>query len=179
MGDIKNFLCGILIGISNAIPGVSGGTMAVILNMYDKILEAVSISNWRRHKRFLAVFSLGMVVGIVGLSKVIIPLRENHPLILGFSFIGLIIGSLPLIFYHCKSSDGAIKPFNVLLGVVAFLSMVVMSFINKGELIAQSSAFQSIDIKMALILIFSGILGSIAMIIPGISGSLVMLLIGT
>ena len=173
MGDIKNFLCGILIGISNAIPGVSGGTMAVILNMYDKILEAVSISNWRRHKRFLAVFSLGMVVGIVGLSKVIIPLRENHPMILGFSFIGLIIGSLPLIFYHCKSSDGAIKPFNVLLGVVAFLSMVVMSFINKGELIAQSSAFQSIDIKMALILIFSGILGSIAMIIPGISGSLV------
>ena len=94
MGDIKNFLCGILIGISNAIPGVSGGTMAVILNMYDKILEAVSISNWRRHKRFLAVFSLGMVVGIVGLSKVIIPLRENHPMILGFSFIGLIIGSL-------------------------------------------------------------------------------------
>ena len=85
-----------------------------------------------------------MVVGIVGLSKVIIPLRENHPMILGFSFIGLIIGSLPLIFYHCKSSDGAIKPFNVLLGVVAFLSMVVMSFINKGELIAQSSAFQSI-----------------------------------
>ena len=179
MGDIKNFLCGILIGISNAIPGVSGGTMAVILNMYDKILEAVSISNWRRHKRFLAVFSSGMVVGIVGLSKVIIPLRENHPMILGFSFIGLIIGSLPLIFYHCKSSDGAIKPFNVLLGVVAFLSMVVMSFINKGELIAQSSAFQSIDIKMALFLIFSGILGSIAMIIPGISGSLVMLLIGT
>ena len=68
MGDIKNFLCGILIGISNAIPGVSGGTMAVILNMYDKILEAVSISNWRRHKRFLAVLSLGMVVGIVGLK---------------------------------------------------------------------------------------------------------------
>lgn len=179
MKDIKNFVAGILVGISNAIPGVSGGTMAVILNIYDKLLEGVSIRNWKYHKRFLSVFFIGMAVGIIGLSKVIIPLRENYPMVLGFAFIGLIVGSLPLIFYHCRHSGGKVKSFNILLGIVAFLSMVVMSFINKGELIAQSSLLNSIDLKTVSILIFSGILGAIAMIIPGISGSLVMLLIGT
>ena len=56
MESIKNFLCGMIIGIANVIPGVSGGTMAVILNVYDKILFAFSLKHIK--KNILLGFSL-------------------------------------------------------------------------------------------------------------------------
>lgn len=177
--DIRNFIAGIVVGISNAIPGVSGGTMAVVLNVYDKILDAVSISRWKEHKRFLFVFCLGIASGIIGFSNIIIPLRENYPIALGFSFLGLIVGSIPLIYEHGVAGMKP-KTYNVILAIITFLAMVAMSFIKKNEIANMSiSDIQTFDVKIAILLLVSGIVGAIAMIIPGISGSLVMLLIGT
>lgn len=180
MKDIKNLFAGILIGISNAIPGVSGGTMAVILNIYDKILEAVSIRHWREHKRFLAVFAVGAAIGIIGLSKIIIPLRENYPVVLGFCFIGLIVGSLPLIYKHAMGCDGKPKRYNVVLCIFAFSVLVAMSMMNKGDIANKTlEEFGGMSVTFAFALVVTSAVAAIAMIIPGISGSLVMLLMGT
>ncbi len=179
MQDIRNFFAGVLIGISNAIPGVSGGTMAVVLNVYDKLLDAISITRWKEHKRFLLVFAMGVVLGIIGLSKVIVPLRDNYPVVLGFSFIGLVIGSLPLIYRHAMGAEKKIKSFNVILGVFAFIIIVAMSFLESAEVSNKSlEELGKLDLKLILILMVASSIAAIAMIIPGISGSLVMLLMG-
>lgn len=177
--DIKNFLSGILIGISNAIPGVSGGTMAVVLNIYDKLIGALNIREYKNNKRFLSMLILGAAVGIVGLSNVIMPLRKNFPVALGFSFLGLIVGSIPLI-YRKACDNSKPKPYNILLGFISFIFMFTITLLDRGGLHSKgASDIASLDLKIFLLILASGIIAAIAMIIPGISGSLVMLLIGT
>ena len=53
VAGLKNIFAGIVIGISNVIPGVSGGTVAVVLNVYDEILDAVSIKRFVKHLFFI------------------------------------------------------------------------------------------------------------------------------
>ena len=180
MEAIKNFLRGILIGISNAIPGVSGGTMAVVLNVYDRILYAVSLRNIKENLKFLIPLGMGATIGIFALSKVIIPLRDNYPMILGFCFMGLIIGSIPTIYRHAVEEGEDTHIRNVTVGIAAFLIMVVMSMMDQDGMVNQTLAeMGGLNLKTGIMLFVGTAVASIAMIIPGISGSLVMLLIGT
>lgn len=178
INDLKIFISGILIGISNAIPGVSGGTMAVILNVYDRILEAVDIRKFKENIRFLTFLILGAIFGIVGLSKLILPLRENYPIILGFSFIGLILGSLPAVYRNGIKAKGDVRVFHWLLTIFTFILMIGMSIL-KSKNITSTNVDSGIDLVLLVLLILSGAVAAIAMVIPGISGSLVMLLLGT
>ena len=72
MEYIKNIICGMLIGVANAIPGVSGGTMAVILDIYDKIMYSISLKNIKSNLRFLISLAFGAILGIFLLSNVIV-----------------------------------------------------------------------------------------------------------
>ena len=97
---ILYIIFGVIIGVANIIPGVSGGTMAVVLNIYDKLID--SVSNFRKDFKksimFLLPIGIGAVLGIVAFSKLIEFLLTNYPLATNFFFIGLILGSIPMIF---------------------------------------------------------------------------------
>ena len=69
MNLIKDFLKGILIGVANIIPGVSGGTMAVSMGVYDQLISAITgiVKNFKRSMRILLPILLGAVAGIGGL----------------------------------------------------------------------------------------------------------------
>ena len=71
MRDLKNVIYGAIIGMANVIPGVSGGTMAVMLDVYDKILMALSLKNAKENARFLATLGIGCLIGIFAFSKVL------------------------------------------------------------------------------------------------------------
>lgn len=177
---VKNFLSGLLLGISNAIPGVSGGTMAVILNIYDKLLVAISPKKWKEHLDFLVPLFIGVMLGIFALSNLITPLQKTHPIILGFSFMGLIIGSLPIIARHALCSGGKPKLYNILICLFCFFTMIAISTVEndlvEGQTIEQMGG---ISPKLILLLVITTAIAAIAMIIPGISGSLVLLIFGT
>ena len=68
---LKNIFAGIVIGISNVIPGVSGGTMAVVLNVYDEILDAVSVKRFVKPLCVISTLGIGMLAGIYGFSPII------------------------------------------------------------------------------------------------------------
>lgn len=179
MEYIKNILYGILIGISNAIPGVSGGTMAVILNIYDKLLYAISLKNIKENLRFLVPVGIGGMAGIFALSKVIVPLRDNYPIVMGFCFIGLIIGSMPVIYRHAIHQGEKTKLRNIVVCIGAFVIMVTMSIMDKSVLINQDlEQMGGMSLKLFVLLVIGTGIATITMIIPGISGSLVMVLIG-
>ncbi|MCB6994153.1 DUF368 domain-containing protein [bacterium 210820-DFI.6.37] len=177
MEQIKIFIYGALIGIANAIPGVSGGTMAVILNIYDKILYAVSLKNLKQHLAFLIPLALGAVAGIFALSNVIVSLMTSHAMLLNFCFIGLVLGSVPSIYK--KAKDQKVKSRNVVLGVIALAFMIFISILNQGDISNKSlEDFGGVSVQLCLWLFIAVGISTIAMILPGISGSLMMLLFG-
>ena len=178
MEHIKTVVHGMLIGIANAIPGVSGGTMAVILNIYDKIMYALSPKNLKQNFKFLAPLGLGAVLGVFLLSNVIVAAMENSPVILNFCFIGLVLGSLPAIYKRAKGDK--LHNHNWIFFALGLGVMIFMTFVNPEATTNKTIAeFGGVSMELCLWFAFTGAIGCIAMILPGLSGSLVLLLFGT
>ncbi len=173
----KSFLYGALIGIANAIPGVSGGTMAVILNIFDKIMYSVSLKNLKNNLKFLIPLALGAAAGVFALSNVIVTLLETHAMLLNFCFIGLILGSLPSIYK--RAHDKEAKKRNLILCVLAFAFMIFMGTLSQGDFSNRTlDDMGGMTVWFCIYLILTVAVSTMAMILPGISGSLMMLLFG-
>lgn len=174
---ILYIIFGVIIGVANIIPGVSGGTMAVVLNIYDKLID--SVSNFRKDFKksimFLLPIGIGAVLGIVAFSKLIEFLLTNYPLATNFFFIGLILGSIPMIFK--RATEDRFRPSSLVPFLLFLIGMLVLSSFSdgamSGEVVSQLSA--GIFIKL---LVCSAIAAA-AMILPGVSGSMVMVILGT
>lgn len=187
MTVIKNLLAGLVIGVANIIPGVSGGTMMVVLNMFDKIIGAVSEfrKNIKGNILFLLQILIGAAVGIVLFSKGITFMLSNYPMITNFFFIGLIIGSIPLVYKNAMAvKDAAAKGEKTKVGVgsviafvLAFALLVIIAFTQASEGTVDIYTV-SVDFMLMLKLFFGGLIAAIAMIVPGVSGSFVMVLFG-
>lgn len=178
MEYIKNIVFGMLIGIANAIPGVSGGTMAVILNIYDKIMYALSFKNIKKNLKFLIPLALGAMLGIVALSNVIVGAMERYPLILNFCFIGLVLGSIPSIYKRAKGDE--MHGRNWIFFALALAVMIFLTIVNPEATANKTiEEFGGISFVFCLWLAFTAAVSMIAMILPGLSGSLIFLLFGT
>ena len=88
MSFIKNLIAGAIIGIANIIPGVSGGTMMVILNVFDKIVDAIShfTKAVKKNLLYLLPILLGAAIGILAFSKGITFMLDYYPMITNFFF---------------------------------------------------------------------------------------------
>ncbi|EEG30026.1 hypothetical protein CLOSTMETH_02346 [[Clostridium] methylpentosum DSM 5476] len=187
MTVIKNLLAGLVIGVANIIPGVSGGTMMVVLNMFDKIIGAVSEfrKNIKGNILFLLQILIGAAVGIVLFSKGITFMLSNYPMITNFFFIGLIIGSIPLVYKNAmavkdtaaKGEKAKVGVGSVIAFVLAFALLVIIAFTQASEGTVDIHTV-SVDFMLMLKLFFGGLIAAIAMIVPGVSGSFVMVLFG-
>lgn len=90
---------GMVIGIANIIPGVSGGTMMVSMGIYDQLIYSIThlFSDWKKVWRFLLPIGIGIVLAILLLSKLFEFLLGAYPIPTNLGFCGLILGSLPFI----------------------------------------------------------------------------------
>ena len=102
--SLKHFFCGAVIGVANVIPGVSGGTMAVVLGIYDNLINAISLKGWRRNLSFLLLVALGAGAGILAFSKLTQFLYSQYPMATNFAFLGLIVGSIPMIWKRAQKA---------------------------------------------------------------------------
>ncbi len=170
-------LKGVVIGVANIIPGVSGGTLAVILGIYDKLIGAIShylsdSKNRAHNTLFLGQIGLGAVIGVLLFSKLILflLLRFHQPTFL--FFIGLILGSIPIIYRQDASLAFSFK--NSLFFGLGFLGIVSLAFLPEQShlIISQLSLGNSLFLGMA------GLIAAATMVIPGVSGSAILLLIG-
>lgn len=173
----KNLIRGFLMGTSDLIPGVSGGTIAVMLGIYHEFLSAISgffSRNWKHHLKFLAPLAVGMLSAIFLLSRLIDWLLEYHFEVTQFFFLGLIIGMIPFLF---KEAD-ARSTFSVRHYIVLAIGVGVVGLM---ALLPSDSSAEPITSREWYVLVglfFSGWLASMAMLLPGISGSLLLLLVG-
>lgn len=177
MDFLRNLLYGMIIGLANIIPGVSGGTMAVVLNVFDRLIS--SISNIRKHFKENGLFLLGIGMGaglaILLFSKGISFLLDNYYMVTNFFFIGVILGSIPLVYK--KATFDVFKPQHIVWGVITLILMLITVYVvpnaDNQNIVTVLNVFQFF--KLFIITAIS----AICMIIPGISGSFVMLLFGT
>lgn len=175
---IVNLLKGSLIGIANIIPGVSGGTIAVVTGIYDRLIEAVGGffkegGGWKKNLLFLFPIILGAGLGIILFARVIEYLLSHYPEQTAFLFIGLILGSLP--FLVRKATTAPFKPTFLIPLVITLSLIIIMAFSHQSEPFEMEF---ELTFKSGVIIFFAGVISAAAMIIPGISGSFMLLLFG-
>ena len=186
MEVLRLVLIGIVLGLANVIPGVSGGTMAVVFNIYDKFIGVITINikkiiaQWK----FILPLGIGMVIGIIGFSKIITFLFENYPVPTNFFFIGIILGSFPMILKRITVKKSTLEKDEKGISVITASIMVIL-----GALLVIAFMFMKTDSQEGIIitqltltfgckLFIGAALAALAMIIPGISGSFLMLVLG-
>lgn len=172
---LKNICKGMLIGIANIIPGVSGGTMAVSMGIYDKLIRCIShpFKDLKNNLLFLFPIALGMGIAIIASAFGIDYLFETFPLQTNLLFSGLILGSLPAIYEKVKKIT--LRWGHILAAVIFFAIVVGMAVLNgTGGRYVQLET----NVTGMILLFFVGIVASATMVIPGVSGSMILLLLG-
>lgn len=172
---IKNILKGMVIGLANILPGVSGGTMAVSMGIYDKLIHCVThlFKEFKKSLLFLLPIGIGMVIAIIGSVFGIEYLFNTFPVQASFLFIGLILGGLPAIWKKVKGHS--IKAGHIIIAILFFAGIVVLGILGEGE---GKAADLTLSTWNVIKLFVVGVIASATMVIPGVSGSMVLLLLG-
>ncbi|WP_164671018.1 DUF368 domain-containing protein [Virgibacillus doumboii] len=172
----KNIYRGMIMGASDVIPGVSGGTIAVLLGIYDRLIAAINglfSKDWKKQLGFLIPLAIGVGTAILLLSHVIGWLFEHYPGPTKFFFLGLIIGVLPYLF-HKADVKNKFRTKHFILLLIGAVVVGALALLEASE----GAVIENVTTSTYILLFFSGFIGSSAMILPGISGSFMLYVIG-
>ena len=180
MKSIKLFFKGFIMGIANIIPGVSGGTLAIILGIYERLLEAIShfFKNFKDNIKFLIPVFLGIGISLITMSNVIDYSYKHFPLPTTVFFVGLVLGGIPLLVNKTKKEKNKNRIVNVIAFICTFSLVLVMAFADKLFGTSKEVVLSNMNLWEYIKILLVGCLSSATMIIPGVSGSLVLMLIG-
>lgn len=167
-------LKGFVLGIANIIPGVSGGTLAITLGIYERLIGTIShfFKNVKENIKFIIFLGIGILLSLALFSNVIGYCLDNYAFATILFFIGIILGGVPLLF---KKVKGTMNVSNFIIFLVAFSIVIFMTFMSVGE---KNVSLDTLSIGKVLLLFISGVVASSSMLLPGISGSFVLMLLG-
>ncbi len=170
---LRGVVGGILMGLANLVPGISGGTMLLASGIYPVFINAIAEVSTLRF-RFRSVLTLGVVVaaallGIVLLAGTVKDLVIDHRWIMYSLFIGLTLGGVPVIWGMVGERTAAVAK-----GAAAgFVGMALLAIIQQTGWGAEASGAGNV-----LMLLLAGVAGASAMILPGVSGGYLLLVLG-
>lgn len=166
---------GMVLGVANVIPGVSGGTLAITMGIYEELIDIISHfkKNIKKIGTFLVPIAIGAILSIILMSKVISSCLHNFPVPTTIFFIGLIIGGIPLLTKKIKHTK--IKTSNIFIFLITFTLVIVMLFLKTS---GKSVDLSNVNMINIIILFIVGVIASATMIIPGVSGSFILMLLG-
>lgn len=173
----KDFLLdiirGVAIGVAFIIPGFSGGSIAAILGIYEKLIGAIAdiFKSFKKSLLTLLPIAIGMVCGVVALLFPLGWALEAYPIPTVCIFVGLALGGLPSI---TDKLGGRITLTNVVAFTLPLVAAAAMSFLPVG---ADIDLF-SLNFGGYVLLFAVGLVGSSALVVPGISGSMLLLILG-
>ena len=177
---ITLFFKGIFMGIADAIPGISGGTIALLFGIYEELIESISElklslfselknkgfkSFWEKlNGNFLLVIVSGIVISLISFVKISATFLESFPLFIWSFFLGLVFATVNVI-YKLINQWRSLNFFFLIISII--FSFFLSSF----------STYETDEISLLYVL-FSAVIASSAMILPGISGSLILVILG-
>lgn len=173
---VMNIFRGMVIGIANVIPGVSGGTMMVSMGIYDRLILVLThfIKRIKEAVALLVPILVGMLLSIAIFAKIFSEvLFPRFPLQTNLFFIGLILGGLPIIYGKVKGNT--IRIPQIIAFILFFVMVVGFALVGEG---GGSSADISFSAGNVIKLFGVGIIAAATMVIPGVSGSMIMMILG-
>ena len=166
-----NFLKGIIVGIGGIAPGLSGSVLLVILGLYQKTINAIGtlFKDFKKNVTFLVPLFLGFGVGVILFSKIVDFLLGNYEMYTRFTFLGLVLGTIPL-FYKEVKKEGFNKKYYIVMLISAIAGIALFSF-NKDlfPVITDPNLFQSVLLGFA-------VAGS--SIVPGVDSAVILSTLG-
>lgn len=172
------FIKGIVLGVAFVIPGVSGGTLAVLMGIYEELIEAASnfyksIANFKKYFMYLLPIGLGVVFSVAVFAKLIKFGLDKAPIITILIFLGMIIGGIPALVRNVKGTKINLKDMTLMLvGLIIVISMLIFHKSNSNVVLTNMS------ISGYITLFLVGAIAAVTMVVPGISGSFTLMLIG-
>jgi putative membrane protein len=171
---VIDFLKGLVIGMGAIAPGVSGGTLAVILGVYEKITHAIANvfhEFWKKVKEFFPLV-FGGAVGVLGFSNIISYLFNNHELEVKYLFIGLMVGTFPSL--RKQADKKGFRSSYLIPFIITLVTAILLS--PQGSTISSGSTSTQLHF---LILALCGAIIGFGTIFPGISASFILMYLGT
>ncbi len=170
-------ISGAFIGLANLVPGISGGTVAIIFGIYDELIAAFKgivsrDNNWRQYPDFLLPFLTGLLAALFLFARSIEQIMESHPTQMKMFFIGLILGAVP--FLYQKMDIKKLHISSVVLTLAFFFIPILLLIFQPDE----RELITSPVISEFPLIFFTGFISTATMIIPGISGTMVLMVIG-
>ena len=165
---------GFIIGSSMSVPGVSGGTMAILLGIYQRLISSIShfFSDVKGNLLFLGKFCLGAVAGIGTLAFAIQWLLDTAPVPVSFFFLGAVIGGVPAL--YCETKQSKFHWSTLLFALLGLIVVVGLGFLPNGLLeFGAVSGWQSL-----VLCLVAGVIVAIALVLPGISTSHMLIVLG-
>lgn len=172
---IKRLLQGGVIGLANIIPGVSGGTMMVVMGLYDKLIHCITHlrSEFKKSVKFLLPIFAGAGLSLVIFAKIIEYCFANFPIQTNLLFCGLIAGSLPIMFRQVKGRK--ISPGMVIAFLIFFILVCAMAWMGETK---GNAAEVTLNLINVIKLFGVGVIAAATMVIPGVSGSMMLMIMG-
>lgn len=172
------FIKGVVLGVAFVIPGVSGGTLAVLMGIYEELIEAASnfyksIADFKKYFMYLLPIGLGVVFSVAVFAKLIKFGLDKAPIITILIFLGMIIGGIPALVRNVKGTKTNLKDMTLMLvGLIIVISMLIFHKSNSNVVLTNMS------ITGYFTLLLVGAIAAVTMVVPGISGSFTLMLIG-
>lgn len=172
------FIKGVVLGVAFVIPGVSGGTLAVLLGIYEELIEAASnfyknMVNFKKYFMYLLPIGLGIIFSVAVFAKLIKFGLDKAPIITILIFLGMIIGGIPALVRNVKGTKINLKDMTLMLvGLIIVISMLIFHKSNSNVVLTNMS------ITGYITLLLVGAIAAVTMVVPGISGSFTLMLIG-
>jgi len=165
---VRGGVGGLLMGLANLVPGISGGTMLLATGIYTQFIESIAdITTFRfRMRSIFTLATVGVAAGLaIGLlSGVVKSLVHEHTWIMYSIFIGLTLGGVPVVWRLARRATPALV-FGAVLGFGAMAAMLVFKPHDTGG-------------SNTALLFVAGLAGASAMILPGVSGAYLLLVLG-
>ncbi len=181
MKNIMLVIKGFIMGIGNIIPGVSGGTLALTLGIYEKFIEAIShfFDKLKENIKFLVPIFIGIGLSLLTMSNVITEAFEHYPVPTAFLFMGLVIGGIPMLSNKVKKSKERKQVSSYIIALITFALVIVLAFSDQlfGSGLSDVT-LKNLDLTGYILLFLVGVVAAATMVIPGVSGSLVLMLLG-
>lgn len=154
------------------IPGVSGGSMAMILGVYDKLITSVSsfFKNKKENAVFLGLFALGGILGIALFARPMEYLLEHFTMLVLYFFIGTAAGGMPMIYKKAHVESVTVK--STIYLIIGIVLVIMIQLIPEGLFTNTDGA------AGVLLLVAAGFVAAVALILPGISVSYMLLVMG-
>lgn len=172
---------GFIMGIANIIPGVSGGTLALTMGIYEDLIGAIShfFTKLKENLKFLIPVFLGIGLSLLTMSSVISVCFEKYTIPTTLFFIGLVLGGIPMLLGYVKGTKERKQVSSYFIAFITFTIVIVMALSEQifGHGLGNVN-LQELSMVGYVLLFIVGVVAAATMIIPGVSGSLVLMLLG-